>query len=350
MNKTRERKIGKNTKKPTAMGLFAGCGGLDLGFINAGFDILYSNDIDKSIEATYKKNIGPIEIKDITQVDKSRLPRTDIILAGIPCQPFSTAGNRGSVNDLRGNLFKEVMEIVKLKQPKIVLFENVRGFLSAKDNLGNTMPERMKKELNKLGYNFYHQLINASDYGVPQNRHRVFILGIRKDLDKGFRFPSPKKGKEKLKIKYIIGKPTPKRETHEVWDLSPQSKKMIHFIPEGGSWKNVPYSELPERLKKIRIEIKKYRSPNFYRRFSREEIMGTVTSAATPENSGILHPLENRRYSVREIARFQSFPDSFKFIGASTSQKYKMIGNAVPVLLGKIIADAIFEQYFKRNL
>lgn len=333
-------------EKPTAMGLFAGCGGLDFGFANAGFDIVYSNDINKSVEETYKKNVGHIEIKDVALVDKKALPYADIILAGIPCQPFSTAGKRGSVNDARGNLFKEVVEIVKLKKPKIVLFENVRGFLSAKDSTGNTMPERMQKELDKLGYNFYHKLVNASDYGVPQNRHRVVMLGIRQDLDKGFIFPSPEGNKQRLTVKHVIEKPMPKDENQEVWELSPQARKIIQFIPEGGSWKNIPDIELPERLKKIRREIVRYRSPNFYRRFSREEIMGTVTAASTPENSGILHPLENRRYSVREIARFQSFPDSFKFIGVSTSQKYKMIGNAVPVLLAKAIADAIYEQYF----
>ena len=155
--------------------------------------------------------------------------------------------------------------------------------------------------------------------------------------------------KSKLTIKNVINKPLPKGEGLEVWELSPQSQKVIKFIPEGGSWKNIPDEELPDRLKKIRVEIKKYRSPNFYRRFSRDEIMGTVTAAATPENSGILHPLEPRRYSVREIARFQSFPDSFKFVGATVSQKYKMIGNAVPVNLGKEIAHSLMQQYFSHE-
>ena len=118
---------------------------------------------------------------------------------------------------------------------------------------------------------------------------------------------------------------------------------MVKFIKEGGSWKDVPYNELAPRHKKIRDQMKKYRSPNFYRRFSRSEIMGTITATSSPENSGILHPLENRRYSVREIARFQSYPDNFKFLGNSIPNKYKMIGNSVPPLLAKSIAESIIE-------
>lgn len=343
--KKNNQKSQKNIK-PTTIGLFAGCGGLDLGFKKAGFNIIYSNDIEPSIKETFEKNIGPIEITDIKNVNKNNLPNTDIILAGIPCQPFSNAGKRQSLNDARGNLFEEVIEIVIIKNPKIVIFENVRGFLSAKDNNGNKMPERFKRELEEVGYNLHYKLLNASDYEVPQNRHRVFLIGIRKDIDKGFLFPEPIKNKEKLTVRNVVETPFPKDETQEVWNLSPQSQDIIQFIREGGSWKNIPYDKLPLRLKRIKDNMKKYRSPNFYRRFARDEIMGTVTAAATPENSGILHPMENRRYSVREIARFQSFPDDFKFVGATTSQKYKMIGNAVPVNLAFHVAKAIMEQYF----
>lgn len=343
MNK---KKISTKNKKPTVMALFAGCGGLDLGFTQAGFEIVYANDIDKAVKETYEANLGPIEIADIRFVDKNKLPYADVIVAGIPCQPFSNAGNRGSMNDIRGNMFSEVIEILKIKKPKIVLFENVRGFLSAKDDRGITMPDRVKADLKKNGYNFYYKLLNSSDYEVPQNRNRVVMIGVRKDIDKGFEFPSPISNKKSLTVGHVIGKSLPKGEKHEVWDLSPQSDKIISFIPEGGSWKNVPKKHLPERLLKIRNDMQKYRSPNFYRRFSRDEIVGTITAAATPENSGILHPLEDRRYSVREIARFQSFPDTFKFVGLSTRAKYKMIGNAVPVNLGKHIAIALKKQYF----
>ncbi len=146
------------------------------------------------------------------------------------------------------------------------MFENVRGFLSSKDENGDFMPERIRKELrdvNGIGYELYFKLLNAADFEVPQNRYRVILVGIRKDIDKGFNFPEPIRNKEKLKIKYVLDKKHPEEESEEIWDLSPQSKAIIDFIPEGGSWKNIPDAYLPPRLQKIRNEMKKYRSPNF---------------------------------------------------------------------------------------
>lgn len=338
--------MGKNLTKPKVISLFSGCGGLDFGFEKAGFEIVYANDIEKSVEETYNFNIGKIDICDIRKVNKKKLPDCDVVLAGIPCQPFSSAGNRGSTSDDRGTLFQEVMEIVDLKKPKIVLFENVRGFLSAKDEKGIKMPEVLRSELDKLGYTLKYQLLNASDYGVPQNRYRVILIGMRSDLNNDYYFPAPLLDKSNLTVGNVIVNDFSLPNSKDIWKLSPQSEKIIKYIPEGGSWKNIPYEYLPDRLKRIRDNMKKYRSPNFYRKFSRNEIMGTVTAAATPENSGILHPLEQRRYSVREIARFQSFPDDFIFISKSIPKMYKMIGNAVPCQLGFVLAKSIKEQVF----
>ena len=326
----------------SAMGLFCGAGGLDFGFKKAGYNIVYSNDILEGCRATYEYNIGDIEIKDFRDVDKTKLPYADVILAGVPCQPFSNAGSRNGIHDTRGQVFEEVIKTVDIIKPKIVLFENVRGFLSAKDDEGLTIPERIRKELSKHGYRLYYKLLNASDYGVPQNRFRVVLIGVRKDVKGDFEFPEPTTpDKESLTIGKTLEKPMPTDEQMEVWKLSPQAQDLIVHIPEGGSWKNVEYDDLPDRLKRIRDNMKRYHAPNFYRRFSRDEVMGTVTAAGTPENSGIVHPVENRRYSVREIARFQSFPDEYKFISPSTSMKYKIIGNAVPVNLGYNIGKAI---------
>jgi len=334
------------TEKPKVVSLFSGCGGLDHGFHKAGYDIVYANDIDPSIEATYNKNLGKIEIKDICEVDKNSLPECDIVLAGIPCQPFSSAGNRKSTQDQRGNLFLQVMEVVDKKNPAVVIFENVRGFLSAKDGNDRSMPDRIKEELSFHGYKLHYKLLNAADYDVPQNRYRVILIGIRDDISINYEFPEPTNNKQSLTVGNIINRPFPNGYTEEVWDLSPQSSSVAKHIPEGGSWKSVPYEMLPNRLKKIKDNMKKYRSPNFYRKFSRNEIMGTITAASTPENSGILHPLEDRRYSVREIARFQSFPDDFEFIGTSIPKKYKMIGNAVPCNLSYHIAASLKKQIF----
>lgn len=326
--------------------LFAGCGGLDLGFHEAGFQIVYANDIDKAVKKTYEHNLGEIEICDIRDVDINKLPDAEIILAGIPCQPFSNAGNRGSMQDDRGTLFQQVLQVIYNKKPRVVVFENVRGFISSKDDTGLIMPERLKQEMKQYGYTLTYKLLNAADYEVPQNRYRVVLVGTRDDLHKKYVFPEPITDKENLTVGNVLSKRKPKNELPEVWKLSPQSIHMAKFIPEGGSWKNVPEEELFERFLKIKRNMKKYRSPNFYRRFSRDEIMGTITAAATPENSGILHPLEDRRYSVREIARFQSFPDHFKFVGCTIPQKYKMIGNAVPVKFAYHIALSIKKQIF----
>ena len=333
--------------RPRVASLFSGCGGLDLGFNQAGFDIVFSNDIEKSVEETYRYNLGDILIKDINLVDiETEVPNNiDVVLAGIPCQPFSNAGNRRSMNDHRGGLFENVMQIVDKKKPKVVLFENVRGFISSKDDEGISMPTRIENELKVHGYKTFWKLIKASDYEVPQNRYRVIIIGLRHDVRVEYRFPDPIKSKD-LSVKSVIENSILSDEKFEVWPLSPQAQKLASYIPPGGSWKNIPDEVLPERLARIRKEIKRYRSPNFYRKFDLHEVMGTITAAATPENSGILHPLENRRYSVREIARFQSFPDDFKFIGDSIPSKYKMIGNAVPPRLAYHIAKSLLEQVF----
>lgn len=336
--------------KPRVASLFSGCGGLDLGFKQAGYDIVFANDIENSVKETYNYNLGEILIEDINKVNIStEIPdNIDMVLAGIPCQPFSNAGNRKSTQDSRGNLFESVIKIVDQKKPKVVLFENVRGFTSSKDENGIPMTTRLENELSQHGYKTFWKLLKASDYEVPQNRYRVIIIGVLEELKIEYAFPKPIAQKN-LTIENIIKNSIIKNEPQEVWPLSPQASLLASYIPAGGSWKNIPDEILPERLMRIRREIKRYRSPNFYRKFNLDEIMGTVTAAATPENSGILHPLENRRYSVREIARFQSFPDNFKFIGPSIPNKYKMIGNAVPPKLAYHIAKSLMLQIFNKE-
>lgn len=337
-------------KKIKVLSLFSGCGGFDYGFKKAGFDIVFANDIEPKLKETYEKNLKhQISIQNICEIDKKTLPQAEVILAGIPCQPFSNAGNRKSTEDKDGNLFLQVIETIKhqKKKPSVVIFENVRGFLSSKDEKGMLLIDRFYIEMSKLGFNTKHQLLNSADFGLPSNRFRVFIVCINKSIKKEYYFPVPELFKRyKNTIGDILSKPYPKGESQEVWNLPPSSMKIVKYILEGGSWKNIPTKHLPERFIKIRNDMKKYHSPNFYRRFSRTEIMGTVTATSSPENSGILHPLENRRYSVREIARFQTFPDAFKFYGNDISYKYKMIGNAVQPAMAEIIAKSLLSQIF----
>ncbi|MDR1881535.1 MAG: DNA cytosine methyltransferase [Prevotella sp.] len=332
--------------------LFSGCGGLDLGFKRAGYKILWANDFDKDAQAVYIKNkLGKIDGRDILEIPASEIPDSDILTAGFPCQPFSNAGNRKGVHDSRGMLYRECSRIIGEKLPKVFVFENVKGLLSTKHIDGEKLVDVIYDDLSitgGIGYNVRYKLLNASDYGVPQNRQRVVFVGVRKDLNKTFNFPAPQ-SKQELKLGKVLDIPIDVPNQVD-WGFSPQALEMITHIPEGGSWKNIPYENLAPRFQKIRDDMKKYHSPNFYRRFSRDEIMGTITASAQPENCGIIHPTENRRYTIREIARIQTFPDNFLFIDDNLRDivaMYKVIGNAVPVRLAEVIALAIKEQVFE---
>ena len=339
-----------NPNGPKQISLFSGCGGMDLGFEKAGFNIVWANDFDSDAQAVYSLNLGKIDKRDILTVGEDEIPDGDILTAGFPCQPFSNAGNRKGIHDSRGMLYKECLRIIAKKMPKVIVFENVKGLLSTKYIDGRNLADVIVEDLssmNNIGYNVVYQLVNAADYGVPQNRQRVLFVGVRKDLGKTFVFPS-KQNKEQLSIKNILDVPAD-AENHVDWPLSPQALDMIKYIPEGGSWKDVPYEYLAPRFQRIRDNMKKYHSPNFYRRFSRNEICGTMTASAQPENCGIIHPTEDRRYTVREVARIQTFPDDFKFITdtpRNITAMYKVIGNAVPVTLAYNIAKAIMDQVF----
>mgnify|MGYP002552853115 CR=1 FL=1 len=346
---TMRHKALKSKCAPRLISLFSGCGGLDLGFKNAGFMPIWANDFDTDAQAVYALNLGEIDGRDILTVGEDEIPDGDILTAGFPCQPFSNAGNRKGVHDSRGMLYKECLRIIQNKMPKVIVFENVKGLLSTKYIDGRNLADVIIEDLSTMGvgYNVVHKLLNASDYGVPQNRQRVFFVGVRKDLGVTFKFPE-KQSKDNLTIGNVLDMPDGLPNQVD-WPLSPQALEMLPYIPEGGSWKDVPYEHLAPRFKRIRDNMKKYRSPNFYRRFSRNEIGGTITASAQPENCGIIHPTENRRYTIREVARIQSFPDNFLFIDDSPKNitaMYKVIGNAVPVTLAQNIASAIMDQVF----
>lgn len=344
--------LSASSAAPKLISLFSGCGGLDCGFKKAGFDIVWANDFDSDAQAVYELNLGKIDKRDILTVDENEIPHGDILTAGFPCQPFSNAGNRKGVHDSRGMLYKECLRIIEKKMPKVIVFENVKGLLSTKYIDGRNLAEVIVEDLsvmNGVGYNVVHQLINASNYGVPQNRQRVLFVGVRKDLGVTFKFPD-KQSRDNLSLRYVLDS-VEGLENNVDWPFSPQALDMIDFIPEGGSWKDVPYEHLAPRFQRIRDDMKKYHSPNFYRRFSRDEICGTITASAQPENCGIIHPTENRRYTVREVARIQTFPDDFSFITdtpKNITAMYKVIGNAVPVTLAEAIATAIMDQVFNQ--
>ena len=244
-----------------------------------------------------------------------------------------------------------------------------------------TVPEEIRKRMDKLGYEVSQQLVCASDYGVPQKRYRVLIIGIDRNLNSNgitrfdftkldeliikYKIPSEKNGTgDKLVIGEILKDVD---DPGEYWEYSKTTQDMIEKIgpcehgkeaikyfkqglelsampkniTEGRSWKNIPPEQLTPRFRKIYDQPKKYHAPKFFRRFAYGEINGTITASAQPENCGITHPVENRRYSVKEIARIQSFPDNYDFSNIPLQSRYKVIGNAVPPVLAWCIINTL---------
>lgn len=385
-------------EKIKVLSLFSGCGGLDLGFLG-GFSflhkkfcrlntkIVFANDFDIDASTCYNSNKlltkdGVKSVcKDVREIATDEMPDFDIMLAGFPCQPFSNAGNRKGVNDDngRGTLFEVCERVIKEKskkgrKPKAFLFENVRGILSSKMPDGKTtVPEEIRKRMELLGYRVSMQLVCSSDYGVPQNRFRVLIIGIDKRLNKEFQFSNLEKTVAEYNIssknygkqeKLLLGSILQNVPEDDVWEYTAATQKMIEQIgscdddlnffskdfsycdipnrlKEGRSWKNIPPSQLTPRFKRIYDNPQKYHSPKFFRRFALGEINGTITASAQPENCGITHPFEHRRFSVREIARIQSFPDNFEFNSIPLQSKYKVIGNAVPPVMAWVVAKTL---------
>jgi len=254
------------------------------------------------------------------------------------------------LEDDRGTLYEAALDAVKTLKHRAVVFENVRGLLSFK-NGKKLLAEEICSNLDDLGYDVVFSLIDASKHHVPQRRLRVFIVGLERTKETGyFSFPHPIE-RDDLSLKHtILDIPPDALNQTEFIQLNPQALHIGSMVPEGGSWKNIPYAKLPPRLKKIADNMEKYRWPNFYRRFHRDEVAGTITAAFKPENAGVWHPTEKRIFSVREIARIQSFPDWFDFDGMTVKSKYQQIGNAVPPRLAYEVAVQIGKALDGENL
>lgn len=253
----------REAQGPRLVSLFSGCGGMDKGFEQAGFHRVWANDFDKDAQAVFKLNLGEIDGRDITTVPVEDIPDCDIITAGFPCQPFSNAGNRRGVYDARGELYLECLRIIGSKHPRAVLFENVKGLLSAKHQSGKRLIEVIKEDLEDLGYRVNYKVVNASDYGVPQNRERMILVGLREDVGKTFEFPPVQENKSSLTLRHVLNVPEDAPNQKAYWPYSPQAQNMIEQIPAGGSWKSIPYENLSPRFQRIRDDMKRYHAPNF---------------------------------------------------------------------------------------
>lgn len=317
---------------------FAGAGGLDLGFSKAGFDVIWANEYDKEIWETYRKNHpnSYLDTRSITDIEGSEVPDCDGIIGGPPCQSWSEAGALRGITDKRGQLFFDFIRILDEKKPKFFLAENVSGMLLPRhaQSLANI------KELFSTagpGYKLSFQLLNASDYGVPQDRQRVFFIGIRNDL--GLTFQFPKKFNNKLNLEDAIGDlknfAIPARENNRT--NGSNCKVPNHEYMTGG------FSTI-------------YMSRNRVRSWDEQSYTIQAGGRHAPihpqapkmvfieQNKRIFVPgKENlyRRLTVRECARIQTFPDDFIFHYENISGGYKMVGNAVPVELARVLASKI---------
>nr|WP_199301780.1 DNA cytosine methyltransferase [Sphaerospermopsis sp. FACHB-1194] len=366
--------------KAISISLFTGAYGLDLGLEEAGFHTVTVVEKDRDAVKTIALNRPFLqesaisrEIQNVTSqqlleeggrvlnLGRALQPQeVDLVTGGPPCQPFSTAGKRGSVIDPRGSLFMDFIRIVKEVQPRFFLMENVKGLLSAPlrhrpinqrgkdyppletDEMPGAALKVVLSEMQAIGYNIVYNLLEAADYGVPQNRERVIFIGSRDGETATFPIPKYcKNGQTLPKWRTLKNALTGLVDAEpEFMSYSENRLKYLKLLKAGQNWRH-----LPEDLKKEAMGGA-YNSGGgkvgFYRRLSWDKPSPTITTSPHQKATDMCHPVELRCLTVRESARIQTFPDDWIFYG-SVSSKYKQIGNAVPVLLAKEIGSYLFK-------
>ena len=315
--------------------LFTGAGGLDLGFEKAGFRTIWANEYDKAIWETFEHNFpkAKLDKRSVIDISPEEIPDADGIIGGPPCQSWSEAGAGRGINDSRGQLFNDYIRILKVKQPKFFLVENVSGILHPKHAESFN---RFIKSFEDAGYKVSWKLLDANDYNVPQNRLRVIIIGYRKDLKKKFEFPEPEKYKPVLK--------------DAIWDLR-RAKPAKDKNKTNGDKLTVPNHEYMNggfsTIYMSRNRVRSWDEPSFTIQAGGRHAPihpKAPKMKFVSQNKRIFEPGhedEYRRLSVRECARIQTFPDDFIFKYEDIANGYKMIGNAVPVNLAYAIAKQI---------
>jgi len=327
----------------TTIELFAGAGGLALGVEKAGFNTIGLVEFDKDACDTLRANrpnwnvicddIENVSSKDLEQLFGVKKGKLDLLSGGAPCQAFSYAGKRLGLEDARGTLFYHYAVFLEKLQPKMFLFENVRGLLTH-DN-GKTY-STILNIFEKAGYEIQKEVMNAWYYGVAQKRERLMTIGIRKDLvDKiEYSFPKPHDYKPVLRdvlqnVPESIGVP-----------YGENKRKIFELVPAGGYWRDID-PEIAKSYMKSCWNMEGGRT-GILRRMSMDEPSLTVLTSPSQKQTERCHPLEARPFTVRENARCQSFPDEWEFCGSAMSQ-YKQVGNAVPVNLAYEVAREIYK-------
>lgn len=316
---------------------FAGAGGLDLGFKKAGFDIIWANEYDKEIWETYQFNHPEtiLDKRSLVNVDADDVPECDGIIGGPPCQSWSEAGSLRGINDKRGQLFFEFIRVLRDKKPLFFLAENVSGMLASRHS---DALENIKNHFKDSGYNLSFKLLNASDYGVAQDRERVFFVGFRNDLDITFKFP--KKLNHKKTLKDIIWDLKDNVSTPDEKNYTLNSCEILNHEYMLGGFSSMYMSRNRVRSwdeQSFTIQAGGRHAP-LHPQAPKMEKVGKDKQAFI---SGSEHLY--RRLSIRECARIQSFPDNHKFCYKNLSAGYKMVGNAVPPTLAFHLAKEIME-------
>ena len=324
-------------ENPTAVELFAGAGGMALGLEKAHFDTKMLVEYDKDCVLTLKRNRSKWNVihKDITTVNFKGI-KSDLVTGGFPCQSFSHAGNKLGFDDVRGTMFYEFARAVKEIKPKIFLAENVEAII--RNNDGKTL-QVILNILESLGYFVQYKVLNAVDYKVPQKRKRVIFVGT----SKGIKFEFPKSNKEIVTLRHALHD-VPKSEGVT---YSESRKKILKRVPAGGSWIDLPVKLQKEYLGKSYYSTGGRRG--MARRISLDEPCLTLTCSPAQKMTDRIHPKETRPFTIREYARIQTFPDSWKFKGGMTSQ-YKQIGNAIPVRLATALGKTLYNSLRRPEL
>ena len=328
-------------KKYKSIELFAGAGGLALGLEMAGFKHIGLVEFDKHAANTLKLNrphwnvlcedIEKVALRDLEKEFGINKYELDLLSGGAPCQSFSYAGKRLGLEDTRGTMFYHYATFLKKLQPKMFLFENVRGLLT--HDKGKTF-KTIYDIFEEQGYQVKYSVLNALDYGVAQKRERLILVGIRKDLSKNINFEFPKKHKKQLVLRDIL-KDVPESECAK---YSMEKQEIFKLVPPGGYWKDID-----SNIAKIYMKKSWFMGggrTGILRRLSLDEPCLTVLTTPQMKQTERCHPIEVRPFSIRENARIQSFPDDWEFTGTVAS-KYKQIGNAVPCNLAKDIGLSI---------
>jgi len=293
--------------------LFSGAGGLDLGLSQAGHDIVWANDIYQDAAATYSLNIGQIDTRDIHDVKTTEIPDCDVVVGGFPCQGFSVANWGRTADDPRNQLYKQLVRVIRAKSPKFFIGENVKGLMSL--GKGKVM-RQIVEEFEACGYQVQCEVVNAADYGVPQLRKRVLIMGIRNNLPDTLQFP-----------------PTP---THADPKLA-ERFNLLPWLTVGQAVAHFPEPEFGTHIPNHECSKYKLRFNGYVgNRFVDPERPAPTVTARGDDRGGVVvlhHPKNHRRMTVRELASVQTFPENFKFVGTKSSA-YRQIANAVPPVLG----------------